>query len=287
MPAVPMLVRTRALLAAGWTERDIRRAVARGELVRLRGGAFGPPLLDDDHRLAGRLRGRLTGPTAARKSGIFALDDGRVHVHITSSAARLPATPARTRIHRRALVRTPHPDALIVEVLDAVVDAVLAQEPRMGLATIDSALHLGMLRADDLDELFAALPRRYRRLRRLVDARAESGPETLMRLILRSLGCRFACQVEIPGVGRVDFVVDGWLIIECDSEAHHASWSAQRADRRRDQAAARRGFATHRVIAEDVLWHPDEVRAAVAGLIALRPRSEKQAHPASAASPAG
>ena len=35
-----------------------------------------------------------------------------------------------------------------------------------------------------------------------------------MRLMLRGLGCQIEVQVVIPGVGRVDFVVDGWLIVE-------------------------------------------------------------------------
>jgi very-short-patch-repair endonuclease len=39
-------------------------------------------------------------------------------------------------------------------------------------------------------------------------------------------------------VGRVDFLVEGWLIIECDSKAHHEGWDKQRRDRRRDLAAA-------------------------------------------------
>lgn len=267
---LPMLVRTRALLAAGWTEREIRNALARGELVKLRGGAFCAPSLDAAYQSAGRARGRLTGTTALRCMQVFALDDGLVHIHVVKSAARLRSTAPRQRLHRRSLLRAPHPDSLAVEPIDAVYDAVLSQPPRLALATIDSALHTRRLHPDDLDELFSALPRRYRRLRRLIDARAESGPETLMRLILRALGCRFECQVEIPGVGRVDFVVDGWLIVECDSEAHHASWDAQRADRRRDQAAASLGYATHRAIAEDLLWHPDAVRAALAGLLTIR-----------------
>ena len=91
-----------------------------------------------------------------------------------------------------------------------------------------------------------------------------------MRLILRSIGCVFDVQVVIAGVGRVDFVVNGWLIIECDSEEHHSSWADQKRDRRRDQAAAARGYATYRPIAEDILWHSDEVRAAIVGLLAAR-----------------
>lgn len=72
--------------------------------------------------------------------------------------------------------------------------------------------------------------------------------------------------------GRVDFVVDGWLVIECDSKDHHSSWADQKRDRRRDQQAAVRGYATYRPIAEDIMWNPDEVRAAVVGLLASRKR---------------
>jgi very-short-patch-repair endonuclease len=93
-----------------------------------------------------------------------------------------------------------------------------------------------------------------------------------MRLMLRSLGCVIEVQPEIDGVGRVDFLIDGWLIVECDSKAHHSDWVAQRRDRRRDQAAAARGYTTFRPIAEDIMWAPDRVRAAAVGLLAAPSR---------------
>ncbi|MGA7148161.1 MAG: DUF559 domain-containing protein [Microbacterium sp.] len=94
-----------------------------------------------------------------------------------------------------------------------------------------------------------------------------------MRLMLRAFGLSFEVQVVIDRVGRVDFVVEGWLIIECDSRAHHSDWESQRRDRRRDQAAAALGFATFRPIAEDIMWRSAEVREALAGLVTARRRS--------------
>ncbi|HTN56973.1 MAG TPA: hypothetical protein VL043_01775 [Protaetiibacter sp.] len=263
----PSLIRTSALLARGWTKRRIRAMVQTGRLLRLRTGAYVPSGTHPDVVDAGRLLGRLTGASELARLGVFVLAAHRLEVHVAPSASRIPTLGRPHRIHRRALLRTPHPDALAVEPIDALYDAVIGQEPRAAIATLDSALHLGVLHPDDLDELFAALPRRFRRLRRLLDARAESGAESLLRLILRAIGCSVECQVTIPGVGRVDFLVDGWLIIECDSEAHHASWEAQRNDRRRDLAAAKRGLVTFRVIAEDVFWRPDDVREAVSALV--------------------
>lgn len=111
--------------------------------------------------------------------------------------------------------------------IDALVRAVQCQPLRAAVATLDSALHLGLLQAADLDSVFAALPLRYRPLRRLIDGRAESGPETLMRLLLRGIAKTVEVQVRIPGVGRVDLLVDGWLIVECDSDAHHSGLDAR------------------------------------------------------------
>ena len=256
------------LRARGWTDRALWAAVTEGRILRPRPGAYLPTDAPPDVVDALALGGRLTCVSALAHHGVFVLDASTLHVHLHT-----PRTSAPARLLRRhwgRLHRTPHPCATSVEPLDALACAARCQTPRAALATIDSALHRGVIRPDELDELFGLLPRRHRVLRKLIDARAESGPETLVRLILRSLGTSFDVQVVIIGVGRVDFVVDGWLIVECDSEEFHSSWEAQRRDRRRDQAAAALGYATFRPIAEDILWHPDLVRAALHGLLESR-----------------
>lgn len=266
----PTFFRRSDLRARGWTDRALSAAVADGRILRPRPGAYLPPGAPTEVVDALALGGLLTCTSALAHQGVFVLDASTLHVHLHT---RRPSSPAPTRTLRRhwgRLHRTPHPRATSVETLDALVCAVRCQTPRAALATLDSALHRRILRPDDLDELFRLLPRRHRVLRRLIDARAESGPETLVRLILRSLGVSFDVQVVIAEVGRVDFVVDGWLIVECDSEEFHSSWDAQRRDRRRDQAAAALGYATFRPIAEDILWHPDLVRAALRGLLRSR-----------------
>lgn len=264
------LWRTRDLLSAGWSARGIRIAVASGRLLHVRKGGYCTPDTHPDCVAAAFVRARLACISELRRLGVFVMDHSGRHVHTPGAAARLRTSRENDRVHREELVRAPHPRSLSVEPFDAVRQAILCQPPRAAIATIDSALYRGVLAHDDLDELFDALPRRYRRLRRLLDSRAESGTESLMRLILRSIGCRFEVQVVIEEVGRVDFVVDGWLIVECDSEAYHSSWLDQKRDRRRDQRAAARGYATYRPIAEDIMWHADEVRAALVGLLSRR-----------------
>lgn len=273
----PRYLRTVDLIRQGMSWRQIRASAGDGRLLRLREGVYVGPDCEPACSDAVRIRGRLTCVSELRRRGVFVRDRHEHHVHIEGTSARLPPVPARWRVHRRVLLRTPHPRAMSVDVFDALLHAVRCQDPRAAVATLDSALHLGLLRADDLDEFFAALPRRYRRLRGLLDGRAESGPETLVRLMLRALGCSFELQVSIDGVGRVDIVVDGWLIIECDSKQFHAGWEAQKADRRRDLAAAERGYCTIRLVAEDIMWRPEVVVEALRGLLGTGRRRESVA----------
>ena len=127
-----------------------------------------------------------------------------------------------------------------------------------------------MITEDDLDALFGRLPRRLQRLRRLLDGRAESGAETLARLLVRALGRRVEVQKVIAGVGRVDLVVDGWLVIECDSREFHGGWERQEADRLRDLMLAALGYTTIRPTARMIFDEPEVLLRAVRGLLASR-----------------
>lgn len=117
--------------------------------------------------------------------------------------------------------------------------------------------------------MFTALPARFRPLLALIDPSAGSGPETFMRLLLRTMGAAYETQVYLEGVGYVDFVVDGWLIIECDSKEFHEGWEKQMQDRERDIAAARLGFVTVRPLAKDILGDQASVRQALEQIIAV------------------
>ncbi len=164
------------------------------------------------------------------------------------------------------LVRPDDATPTCVSILDALAQSVLCQSARHSIATIDSALNKKLVSLLDVREMFAALPARYRILEQLIDARAESGPETLVRLMLRTLGCTVEPQVEFDGIGRVDHVVDGWLVVECDSKQFHATWEQQVKDRERDLALASLGFATIRFTAAQIMYQPDEVFIALRAL---------------------
>lgn len=277
----PQLLRTRDLLLSGMSERDIRRAVAAGALRRVRKGTFVHAECDDRVAAALGAGGRLGCVSELARRGVFvhggaedSVGTARTHLHVAATASRL-ASSAQVRLHWADLARAAHPRDAVVDIVDALIQSAACQTPRAFIASVDSALHLRLLHPDDVDVVFARLPRRFRRLRGLVDGRAESGPETLVRLMLRALGRRAELQVEIAGVGRVDLLVDGWLVIECDSRAFHSTWSDQHRDRRRDQALAARGYVVYRPIAEDILYDPEAVIAALKGLLGRGRRSAR------------
>ena len=266
----PLLARRRDLREEGVTDRDLARAVTAGTLLHPRRNAYLPMGVPVDTVDAVSIGGLLTCTSELRRAGVFVMERADLDVHLPEHASRVPGISRPVRRHWGRLVRRPHPCATSVEPLDAVACAVRCQSPRAAIASIDSALQRGYVHRDDLRELFGALAGRYTALLPLVDGRAESGPETLVRLILRALGLRYEVQVRITGVGRVDFLVDGWLIIECDSEEFHSSWRQQLKDRRRDLALAQRGYVTWRVTAAQIMYQPDEVAAGLRGLLASR-----------------
>lgn len=256
------------LRAIGISRRAASELIEGGRLIRLRRGRSVPsgtpaPLLQ-----AGSLGGRLDCVSLLHTLGIFVRHHSGLHVQFEREASRLPQRRGSVIAHWRD---TPQPRAaLSADLIGAVAQAVQCQPPRDAIATLDSALHHRLIDDVGLAEVFAQLPRRFRRLLPLVDGRCESGPETLMRLMLRGLGCRVELQVSLDGVGRVDFIVDDWLIIECDSRAHHDGWDAHRRDRRRDIASAALGYTTIRPLAEDILARPESVLALVKAVLAHR-----------------
>jgi very-short-patch-repair endonuclease len=266
----PTFLSRHELTRMGLTRHLLDRALAQGRIIRVRKGRYVHGDLDSDLLTVARLGARLDCVSLLRRLGVFVCESAPpMHIQVDVGASRLPTRPPRVVCHWRES-RAPA-GTLVSDLVEALAQAVRCQGPREAIATLDSALHNRLIDERELNLVFARLPQRFAALKGLLDARSESGSESLMRLILRTLGCEVDIQVRIHGVGRVDFVVDGWLIIECDSEAHHSGWDAQKRDRRRDLAAARLGYSTVRVIAEDVFFHRDEVREALAEVLAHGP----------------
>lgn len=255
------------------TARAIAGAVRTAALVHVRRDRYVSPTASDDVVEAVRIGARLTCLSLLASFGIFVHRCDELHVLVTPGSSRQKVVKGR-RVVRHW---TPwsgddvplHAAPLVV----AVQHAVRCQPPRAAIATLDSLMHHGLMSVVELDRVFAGLPARLRPLRPLVDASAGSGPETYVRLLLRAMGVSYETQVFIAGVGRVDFVIDGWLIIECDSREFHEGWAKQKEDRRRDIAAARLGYVTVRPLASEILNDSAGVQRALREIIeVLGPR---------------
>jgi very-short-patch-repair endonuclease len=266
--AYAQTVMTRAeLLARGMSPRAITSAVRSGALQRLRRDRYAAAGVDDDVAEAIRIGGRITCLSLLQSLGVFVMTRAALHVHLRPGTPRLRKPRAASTVLHWDTWSGEDGPLHAVMLADAVRHCVRCQAPRAAIATLDSILHHRLMTMPQLHDVIAGLPSRFQALLPLVDASAESGPETFVRLMLRAIGVTFETQVRIPGVGRVDFVVDGWLIIECDSKEFHEGWEKQTRDRARDIAAARLGYVTVRPLASDIMHQASTVRDDIAGIL--------------------
>lgn len=114
-------------------------------------------------------------------------------------------------------------------------------------------------------------PGRARALEVDVEPGARSHIETAVRLHLRRAGLGALAAVHLPGIGEVDLLVEGLVIVELDGFAYHGDRHQYRTDRRRDRAALRLGLPTLRFAFEDS--DPDRVLRAVIGVCLQLQRS--------------
>lgn len=252
-----------ALMRVGVTDGDLRGAVRRGRVVSLDGGTYALPDAAEEVVTAATLRGRLTCCSAARRHG-FDLHTEPAVPHIAVPRNHAVDTDAAV-VHRG---NTPGRDP-VVPVLTALV-AVLRCLPTVdAVVVLDSALRQGQARVSSINSRLRG-PGSVEARRRLglADARSGSVLETLLRLALRQAGLPVECQVFVPGVGRVDFLVGGWLVIEVDGFEFHANREQYRNDRRRGNSLVSGGYRVLRFSYEDVMFRMTEVVAQVVGLYA-------------------
>ena len=137
-----------------------------------------------------------------------------------------------------------------------------------GLVVVcDSVLNRGLLSLEQIERLLAPAPRRVLRLLDRCDGRAESGPESMVRLRLRSRTVRVRPQVVIDGVGRGDLLVGRGLIIEIDGFVFHGDRSGFERDRLRDVRAHELGYTPLRFTYRQVVYDWPETECAIMNAI--------------------
>src|SRR5690606_36066930 len=134
-------------------------------------------------------------------------------------------------------------------------------------AAFESAWRKGRLPQAARSRVRAALPASARWLVDISRSDADSGLESILRLRLHLLGIRLDCQVVIPGVGTVDFVIGGRLILEADGKENHDGRSMRHKDLVRDAAASRLGYETLRFDYAQIVHDWAAVQAAILGAL--------------------
>lgn len=231
---------TAQLRARGVSERAMSEACRGGVLLRLRRGWYALPGTHPELCLAVRTGGSLTCVSALGRLGAWTPTGSRVHVALPVNASRWRhrvSNEAAVVIHWRGGGRA---------VLDSVPAALRAAATCLTLdelvAVLDSCLRLRLISRSALARL--GLPARAVRL---ADASADSGGESVVRLRLRAMRCRFVTQARIPGVGRVDFLIGDRLVIEVDGYSVHGDREAFERDRARDLELVALGYIVIRV----------------------------------------
>ena len=157
-------------------------------------------------------------------------------------------------IHREQIISDEERRTHVASI-GTVLERVLVCMPlKVSLPMLDAARNHGLY---DISTL--SIPLTGSRLPRLREAlslsseRARSILETVARLQLVDMGLTPQIGVWIEGVGEVDMIILGFIVIEVDGWAFHSSKEQREKDLKRDRELLRRGYAVLRFTYDDVM----------------------------------
>ena len=282
-------------MRTGFSRATIARAVAAGAVIRVCTGWVATSRASRTGITAVLAGGKLTGASALASRGTWDGLDRRIHVllppkgdgsdrHMLSPEAvfvapRFPTTGLVRHWRNELFLDRTEPDWR-ASVIDALVLVGRTGSTEQFIACAESALHERTMSLAALPTFRAALPQRLRRYVDGLRSDSGSGLESIARLRFVTLGCRVEIQVEIPGIapsgrdGAVDFLLDGWLVIEIDGDEYHDPV----ADRIRNSILVRLGYRWHRFGYHQVLGDWDAVEATVRELLRYPPARMPRAH---------
>jgi hypothetical protein len=279
------IARRHELVAVGASGRSLTAAVKRGSVLRVRRDHYALPETEPHILQAVRVGGRLTCTSALASAKVFVLNTEHTHIHLDEVASRLrsprnrfarltEANRAGAVLHWWPLTEPGTGNEFSVGSMDALAHLVRCQPPRLAVAALDSALHLGIISTSELIEIFASLPGRFQPLASRVNGKSEAGQESILRQIVEDAGLHVDIQVKFKGLGRknsrVDMIVEGVLALEADSRLAHDGWEKHVADRWRDLQLAKMHYMSLRPAYQHTMSHPKDVLEAVLGLLAAR-----------------
>lgn len=240
------------------------QAVAAGLLVVPRRGVVALPETSEALMRALSLGGVLSCASAAAAHGLEVLGTTPA-VHVTVPHGTRVDRPPGVVVHRRDV----EPDGYMTTRARAAADCTRCLDPVPALVVVESALRSGVTKDEVLSHLWGRGSGVGRRLVAQADPASGSGGETIARVAIERAGMSVQSQVGFRGIGRVDLLVEGRLVVEIDGYSTHASRPQFAIDRRRDARLLCRGMLVVRFAWSDVVAHPDEVAATVREILTV------------------
>lgn len=261
------VARSAQLLDAGFSRRDLLRLRESGA-NQPRRGVFVLPGCDEDYQAAIRHNGRLSCASAAAHYGLWLRQPPSV-LHLACNHGH-----GSGFVRHRTVRFEGHPLVPVAAVEDVALHALGCLPPPASTAMATSAIRLhGVSRALLASQLQADRSGTARRLLRELDVRAESIVEVDAQHLFRSNRIDYEAQVFLPGIGRVDFLLGGFLIVEIDGFAFHSKREDMLRDRNRNNTSAVNGYTVLRYMPEHVWFSPDQVVAEIRAVLAGRHRT--------------
>lgn len=236
--------------ANGFTRSQLRAAERRGVLLHRVPGYYGLPDCPNELTLAASLGSSLTCVSAAAILGWWLLESPE-HVHVRADRSiRHPGIC----LHRGRRTK----GRLVAAPLEIVRDAFRCLPPLQALVIAESAVARNAVSVRTLQQaLGRKLDWQAQGLLAGMSRPKASPLEVCARYHLLAAGLVVQEEVLVPGVGRVDFVVAGRLIVEIDGFEFHSNRTHYRQDRNRWNTATAKGYHTLRITAELVLGNPE------------------------------
>ncbi|MFM9432380.1 type IV toxin-antitoxin system AbiEi family antitoxin domain-containing protein [Arthrobacter sp. MP_2.3] len=245
------VARAKHFAAAGVSSFQLTAAMSSGAVTRVARGVYAAPGADSRLVAIRSLPAEPACVSAASFAGLWVLEPPeQPHVALTHSRS-YPGFAC----HRAAAPPT---------LLDTVVQSLRCQPELDGLVIAESAVVLKSLPLPALRQRFSGRnDARERRIVASIVPQSQSVIECIARFQLRRAGFHVESQVNIPGMGHLDLMVDGRLGVEADGAGFHMDRASFEEDRRRWNVTTRLGLPTLVVSYPLLKYRPQEFIAMV------------------------
>ena len=261
------VARTGQLLAAGFSRTDIARLAGSAGIRQPRRGVLALPECRPEFEAALRHNARVTCASATGHYGLWLREPPAQH-HLACNHGH-----GAGFVRHRTVRFDGHPTLPLAAVEDVVLHAMSCLAPPASTAIATSAMRLHGVPLELLKaQLTADRSGQVRKALLQLDLRAESIVEVDAQHLFRANGIGYDAQVYLPGIGRVDFLIEKFLIVEVDGFAFHSSREAMRRDLGRNNASTLSGFAVLRYMPEHIWFEPQRVLAEIRAVLDRRPR---------------